>query len=137
MKTFKIVDIIDDAPTLEVHVSEIWKHCREGGCIQVLSPLEHHTARQRAWIKGVALPTLANWSGDSVEYWDLYLKKHCHGFDLLKRDTILTDNGTPLTRLTIVGVGKKNLTQYIEEIVSHCIEHDFPLGPPDPDLRRK
>jgi len=122
-------------PLLDKPWAELYSKCVVGGCIKVLTPLEYHTDRQRRWYKGPCLHGLSDWNGDSVEWWDLELKTKCFGHKLLKTETLLTANRTPLVRLTIVGVGKRNMTAYIEAILRHAIEHDLPVVPPDPDLR--
>ena len=77
-------------------------------------------------------------------WWDMELKRHCDGLKLLKKESLLTDNGTPLGRLTLVGVGKKNLTQFIENILDKNTDepfkakHKWPyIPPPDEELRKK
>ena len=42
-----------------------------------------------------------------------------------------------LDRLTTKGVGKRNMTNFIEEILSQAIHKGWPVSAPDSDLRRK
>ncbi len=137
MPTYQVKSIVDNQPTFEKPLNEILGDLKEGGAIVTLTPLEYHTDRQRRWYKGIALKGLSDWSGETTEWWDRELKKHCFGAELLKRETWLTEKGQPVSRLTIVGVGKKNLTAYIENILSKAIEMDWPITPPDPELRSK
>jgi len=135
MATYQVREIIDDQPTFDKPLQEILGDLKIGGAIKVLTPLEYHTTRQRAWYKGPCLNGLSDWTGDSREYWDRKLKATCDGDKLLKRDTFLDEGGKPCTRLTIVGVGKKNMTAFINRIIEEAITQDWQLTPPDPDLR--
>ena len=136
MATYQVIQIIDDEPTFERPLSEILAELKTGGAIKTLSPLEHHTDRQRRWYKGTCLKGLSDWNGDTPDEWDLRLKAECNGNELLKKETIYLGPGTSCVRLTIVGVGKQNLTAYIKNILSKAIEMDWPVSPPDPELRR-
>lgn len=129
------VKFIDNKPTFKKPLSEILAELQDGGALETLSPLEYHTKRQRDWYKGICLQGLSDWSGETREWWDRELKKHCHGAELLKRESWLSERGQPVSRLTIVGVGKKKMTAFIENILSKAIEMDWPVTPPDPDLR--
>lgn len=135
MATHPVVSMIDGQPTFDKPLGEILSGLKMGGAIMTLSPLEHHTDRQRRWYKGICLKGLADWNGDTVDEWDLRLKSLCNGNELLKKETIYLGPGTSCVRLTIVGVGKRNLTQFIENILSKSIEMDWPVTPPDPELR--
>jgi hypothetical protein len=108
-----------------------------GGALKVLTPLEFYTSRQRAWYRGVCLPGLSDWNGDSVIKWDDRLKKECHGKDLLNIEYWPLQDGTMLARLTIKKVGKRKMTQFIQEILDLAVEKKWPIVPPDPDLRKK
>jgi|GEM_PF-6072239 len=139
MSTYEIMEMIDGQPCFEEPLQDILATCKEGGALKVLSPLENHTDRQRRWYKGVALVELAK-NGDSVQWWDHELKKHCDGLALLKKEILLTDNGTPLGRLTIKGVGKRKMTAFINRILEVSMDKKLNLGwptipPPDPELR--
>jgi len=134
-KTFRIKDKIGLQPVLEVPITDVWAVCMAGGAIKVLSPVELHTDRQRRWYKGICLRSLSDWNGDTIGEWDLRLKALCGGNELLKKETIYIGKGQTCERLTIVGVSKKNMTQYIENILSLAIKEDWPVTPPDPELR--
>ena len=45
-------------------------------------------------------------------------------------------DGNMCIRLTIRGVGKKNMTAFIENILSKSIEMGWKIDPPDADLRK-
>ncbi len=136
MPEYQIINMIDGVPCFEKTLAEIWLDCKKGGAMKILSPLEYHTDRQRKWYKGVCLTGLSDWSGESKEWWDRELKKHCFGPELLKRETWLAENGQPVSRLTIIGVGKKDMTAFIENILSKAIEMEWPVTPPDEELRK-
>ena len=132
---FKVVDIINGFPTFEVPFNTILKSCKAGGAIKILEPLEYHTEQQRKWYKGPCLTGLSDWNGDTKDEWDLRLKALCNGNELLKKETILIGKNQTCTRLTIVGVSKKNLTQFIENILSLAVTKGWPVTPPDSELR--
>ncbi len=135
MSTYPVQLIIDNQPTFEKPVQEILAELKEGGALRTLSPLEYHTDRQRRWYKGICLRGLADWNGDTQDEWDLRLKALCNGNELLKKEKIYLGNNETCDRLTIVGVGKKNMTAYIENILSKAIEMDWPVTAPDEELR--
>jgi len=135
MSIYRVVEIINEQPTFEKPVEDILKDCKEGGAIKILNPVEYHTEQQRKWYRGVCLKQLSDWSGDTPDEWDLKLKALCNGNELLKKETIYLSEGKTCQRLTIKGVGKKNLTQFIENILSLAVTMDWPVPPPDPELR--
>lgn len=124
-------------PQFKKTYGDIMMEVKPGGALQVLTPLEYHTHRQRAWYRGICLPGLSDWNGDSVVKWDERLKKECHGKDLLKVEYWPLQDGTMLARLTIKNVGKRNMTQFIQEILNMALEKKWPITPPNPDLRKK
>lgn len=148
MPTYR-VEIMDGQPAFCKPLSDILSELEHGGALRVLSPLEYHTDQQRRWYKGVCLRGLAEWNGDTPYEWDGRLKNLC-GHGLLKEEWASTGRGQSLVvdgvessiryeiikRLTIVGVGKRNMTAFIEEILSKAIEMEWPVTPPDPELRR-
>jgi hypothetical protein len=133
MATYQVIDIVNDEPTFETPLAEILSKLKRKGAIKTLSPLEYHTDQQRKWYKGVCLTGLHDWNGDTKDEWDLRLKAECNGNELLKKETITLGPGTTCVRLTIIGVGKKNMTQFIENILSKALEMDWPVTPPDED----
>ncbi len=133
-KMYPVVSICDGQPTFEVELSLILAECEQGGAIKVLSPTEFHTDRQRRWYRGICLKGLSDWNGDTVEEWDARLKALC-GAGLLKKEVVPFSNGMTIQRLTIVGVGKKNMTAFIENILSKAIEMEWCVTPPDESLR--
>jgi len=135
MATYKVIRIVDGQPTFAVRLSEILTQLEVGGALKVLSPLEYHTDQQRKWYKGVCLKGLSEWSGETPEEWDLRLKALCGGDELLHKETLHLGPGISLSRQTIVGVGKRNMTAFIENILSRAITMDWPVTPPDPELR--
>lgn len=135
MATYKVV-LVDGQPTFSKPLAEILAEIEHGGAIKILTPLAYHTDQQRKWYRGICLKGLSDWSGDTCNEWDLRLKAACGG-DLLKQETIYLGQGGSIQRQTIVGVGKKNMTDYIENILSKAIEMDWPVTPPESELRSK
>lgn len=129
--------IVEGLPTFEVPLEDILRQVKLGGALRVLTPLEYHTDRQRRWYKGVALPWLVKHdeNRESTACWDREVKRLCDGLNLLKVQYILLDDGTVVARLTIVDVGKKNMTQFINEILAKSVELNWGLAPPDEELR--
>ncbi len=136
MPTYQVRSVIDGEPTFKKPLNEILADLKMGGALKTLSPLEYHTDQQRKWYKGVCLRGLSDWSGDTPDEWDLRLKALCNGNELLKKELIQFADSKFCTRLTIVGVGKKNLTAFIENVLSKAIEMDWPVTAPDPELRK-
>ena len=131
----EVKNIIDDQPCFEIPLDEILATLRMGGALEVLSPVKYHTARQRRWYKGVAIVKLHLWNGDTMLEWDKRLKDECGGAELLKREKWLDEDGVEKMRFTTVGVGKKNFTQFIQNILSTSIKKKWPCPAPNPDLR--
>ena len=143
MKTYPVISTINGEPTFEKPLQAILCELERGGAIRLLSPLEHHTARQRAWYKGVVLPHMVknDENGETVGWWDQEIKKECNGLALLKKEIFFIDDGTGgrigVGRLTIKGVGKRNMAAFIEEILSKSLSKGWNISPPDEDLRSK
>ena len=140
-KIYKVVDVLDGCPTFEVPISEILSQLKRGGALKILDPLEYHTDRQRKWYKGVCLRQLAanDPNGEPESWWDTEVKRHCDGLGLLKKEIFFVEdalgNRLGVGRLTIKDVGKRNMTQFIENILSVAIERGWPVSPPDENLR--
>lgn len=140
---FRIVNIIDGLPTFEVPVNKIWEQCQIGGSIEVKDPIKYITDRQRRWYKGICLPTLSknDENAETVAWWDTEVKKTCNGLEYLKKEIFFLDiyggGRFPIGRLTTSGVGVRNMTKFIEEILSKSVEKGWPVSPPDPELRSK
>ena len=130
------VKIVERQPTFRIPLAEILATLEHGGAIKTLTPLEHHTDRQRRWYRGVCLAGLADWSGDTIEEWDGRLKGLCGG-GLLKKEPLYVSPGVTVSRLSIAGVGKRKMTQFIENILSAAITNEWPVTPPDHELRSR
>lgn len=141
MPTHQVQSIINGQPAFEKPLDVILGELEVGGAIKTLSPLEHHTDRQRRWYKGVCLRDLVknDENGETVGWWDTEVKKKCNGLALLKKEVFFIDDGAGgrvgVGRLTIKGVGKRNMTLFIEEILSKSMSEGWDIGPPDSDLR--
>lgn len=136
MSEHKVIDIIDGQPAFERSIDTILSECKKGGAIKILSPLEYHTERQQRWYKGVCLKGLSDWNGETKSEWDLRLKAQCGGNELLKKERIYLASNQFLLRLTIKGVPKRKMTEFIENILSKAITEGWPVSPPDPELRK-
>lgn len=140
MPTHEVKDKIDDEPTFEKPLKEILAELQVGGALKTFTPLEHHTDRQRRWYKGICLRDLVknDENGETKGWWDTEVKKKCDGLSLLKKEIFFIDDSAGgrigVGRLTIKGVGKKNMTLFIEEILSKSMSNGWDIGPPDPDL---
>lgn len=138
-KEYQVKQIIDGLPTFEVPLDEILRTLKLGGAIKTLSPTEYITERQRRWYKGVCLRDLVknDENGETMEWWDREVKSKCGGLKYLKKEIFVLENGQAIGRLTTKGVGKKNMTNFIEEILSKAMQYGWPVSPPDADLRKK
>ena len=138
MPTHPIVSIIDGQPCFEKTLDEIFLDCKKGGAIKILSPLEFITDRQRRWFKGIALRDLVknDENGETMGWWDTEVKKKCNGLALLKIEYIVLEDGSVVSRLTTKGVGKRKMSQFIEEILSKRAELGWEVSEPDPELRK-
>lgn len=145
MPTHEVQSIIDGEPTFEKPLKEILAELTVGGALETLSPLKYITERQRRWYKGICLRDLVknDENGETKAWWDIEVKSKCNGLAYLKKEGLevelkFGDEVTRVTigRLTTKGVGKKNMTLFIEEILSKSMERGWNIGPPDPDLRK-
>ena len=136
MKQHPVMSMIDGLPTFKEPLTEILNELKVGGSLCIMDPLEAHTARQRAWYKGICLPPLAE-NGDNTFWWDHRLKSECNGLELLNIETLSLVDGSIVGRLTTKGVSKSRMTQFIESILTWSQKNDWPVLPPDEDLRRK
>ncbi len=142
MPTHEVISMIDGLPTFKKHLKEILAELTVGGAIKTLTPLEHITDRQRRWYHGVCLRDLVrnDENGETKGWWDTELKRECNGLALLKKEIFFIDDGAGnrigVGRLTTKGVGKRNMTAYIEEILSQSMARGWNIGPPDKDLRK-
>lgn len=139
MSIHRVVNIIQGIPTFEneFEIDDILKELVMGGAIKVLTPLQYITDAQRRWYKGICLPGLVKHdeNGETTYWWDNEVKKKCDGLALLKKEIMFLDDGTPVGRLTTKGVGKKNMSLFIEEILSKRQELGWEVSAPDPELR--
>lgn len=140
MPTHQVKSIVNGMPTFEKPLSVLLGTLEVGGAMKLLSPLEYITDRQRRWYKGVCLRELAknDENGETEGWWDTEVKKLCNGLALLKKEIFFVDDGTGgrfgMGRLTTKNVGKRNMTQFIEEILSQSMSRGWDIGPPDPGL---
>jgi len=143
MATYEVIRVDDGQPIFEKPLGFILCDLRMGGAIKTLTPLEAITDRQRRWYKGIALPWLVknDENGEGLEWWDDEIKRVCNGLALLKKEIFFFESTggqkIPCGRLTTKGVGKRNMTLFIETILSKSMEKGWNIAPPDPDLRAK
>jgi hypothetical protein len=141
MATFPVQSIVDGQPTFEKPLDLILSDLKVGGAIRTLDPVEYITDRQRRWYKGVCLRDLAKHdeNGETAEWWDTEVKRLCGGLTYLKKEIFfiedITGGKVGVGRLTSKGVGKRNMTNFIEEILSQAMQRGWPVSEPDPDLR--
>ena len=144
MPTHEVISIIEGEPTFKKPLKEILAELKVGGALETKTALKHITDRQRRWYKGVCLRDLVknDQNSETKGWWDIEVKAKCKGLAYLKKEGLevelkLGEDITRVTigRLTTVGVGKKNMTAFIEEILSQSMVRGWNIGPPDPDLR--
>jgi hypothetical protein len=134
---YPVKTVFGKKPTFEKPIDEILAECKLEGAIQILSPLEFITDRQRKWYKGVCLPFLAkNDENQETEiWWDTEVKKLCGGLAYLKKEIFFLDDGQSVGRLTTKDVGKKKMIKFINEIIAKSVEKGWGLAAPDKELR--
>ena len=134
MPTYKVMDMIDGLPTFQEPLNSILAHCQKGGAIKVLSPLEHHTDQQRAWFKGVLLPSLAKETGDSVRHWETRIIMELFPHDVTY---VAVNNQVCPIVPSISQYGKNKMKTLIEESVDKCHDWGFSwVTLPDRELRK-
>lgn len=140
--TYEVIQMVDGQPCFEKPLDAILGELKAGGGIKLLDPVDYITDRQRRWYKGVCLPWLAKHdeNQESTYWWDDEVKRLCSGLALLKKDIYFMQGvdgqKIPIGRLTTSGVGKRNMTQFIEEILAKSVEMNWGIAPPDPELRK-
>ncbi len=142
MSIYRVTQIVNDQTCFAVPLQSILSELGAGWAIKTLTPLEYITDRQRRWYKGVCLPHLVknDENGETDGWWDDEVKRECKGLALLKKEIYFYSDPIGgkigIGRLTTKGVGKKNMTLFIEEILSKSVEKGWGVSPPDPDLRK-
>ena len=144
MPTHEVKSMIDGEPTFEKPLKEILAELVIGGALETLSPLKYITDRQRRWYKGICLRDLVknDENGETMAWWDIEVKTKCNGLEYLKKEGLEVELklGHEITRVTIgrlttKNVGKKNMSLFIEEILSVSMVKGWNVSPPDPELR--
>ncbi|MCK4625044.1 MAG: hypothetical protein KAV00_07025 [Phycisphaerae bacterium] len=130
------VQIIDGQPTFPKPLSEILAEIEHGGAIQILSPLQYHTDRQRRWWKGVLLPALAKDTGESASIWEARLKLAVLPDDFAPE--YVTVNDRPYASVpSITKLGKKKMTALIDGAIDQLHSWGFTwVVSPDAELRK-
>ncbi len=128
---------IDGVPSFPKTLEEIAAEVQPNGALVVWDEEQLITYRQRNWYRGVCLKALSDWNGDTIDEWDDRLKAMC-GKNILPKEKIWINRDTILKRLSIKPASKRQMSRFIEQILSEAvtqgwIEH---FGPPDPELRR-
>ena len=145
MPTYEVKMITDDGPTFEKPLSEILSDLSMGGAIKTMTAVEYITDRQRRWYKGVCLRDLVKHdeNGETTAFWDEKVKRLCNGLAYLKKEGMVAEiqiggESTKISfgRLTTKGVGKRNMTAFIEEILSQAMQRGWPVSAPDAELRK-
>jgi hypothetical protein len=152
MPTYEVKSMINDQPSYEKPIPEILAEVKwmllagkHRGVFEFgnKSQAEYISDKQRKWYKGICLPWLAKHDDnrESTYWWDDEVKRLCSGLALLKPDIFFMQGvdgrKIPIGRLTTSGVGKRNMTQFIEEILAKSVEKGWGVAPPDSDLRSK
>jgi hypothetical protein len=148
MPTYPVKSIVDGQPTFETPLDAILGDLKAGGAIKTLTAAEYITERQRAWWKGILLPSLAKHTGDSIEYWETRLKLAVLPEEFQPYYVPMGKQVFPVVP-SITKLSKKKMTLLIEGSVGHLHdEQQYLRGNtrygdeflwvtlPDPELRR-
>lgn len=103
--------------------------------IKVMNEDEWMTDRQRRWYRGICLKGLSDWNGDTVDEWDYRLKVEC-GSEIFTMLKFQYEDMKYWRPESITTKSKKQITEFIENILSTAITMEWPVYPPDPDLRK-
>lgn len=103
--------------------------------IKVMNEDEWMTDRQRRWFKGVCCKGLSEWNGETLDEWSDRLKGEC-GSEIFKLIDYEIAGIKRFRFESITTKSKKQMTEFIENILSKSITMDWPVYPPDPDLRK-
>ena len=142
MPTYQVQSMVDNQPTFPVPLDEILGTLVAGGALQTLTPLEYITDRQRRWYKGIAIPHMVknDENGETLGWWDDEIKRQCKGLAFLKKEIYFMEDSLggkiPVGRLSTKGVGKKNMTNFIEEILSVSMVKGWGIAAPDSEVRK-
>ena len=135
--THPVKSMIDSQPTFSKPLTEILAELEVGGALKTLTPLEHHTAQQRRWWKGVLLPALSEANGDAKPVWEIRLKLAVLP-DVFCEHWLMVD-GHPFAAIASINtLSKKKMSELIEGSVAILRDKwgfDW-VTPPDKELRR-
>ena len=142
MPIYKIISTKGGCPVFDVPPKH-WQDCKKDGGVKILSPTQFITDQQRRWYKGVCLRDLVKWDGqradgqgETIGWWDKKVKTECNGLMFLKKEVHDFGDGFMIGRLTTKGVGVRNMTNFIEDILSKSMTLGWPVIPPDAELRK-
>ena len=139
MNYLKCTGLADGQPCFNGPLDGFIADMRPGDVLKRLSADEYITDRQRAWWKGVLLPSLAKDTGDSREYWETRLKL-----------AVMPDEFTPVfvpylkqvfpVVPSITKLGKRKMMELIDGSIAHLRDgydgqFQWVTGP-DPSLRK-
>lgn len=115
----KCVSIINDQPLFDGKLDDLLDECVPGSALQVLNPDKYISYQQIKWWKGVLLPALSKDSGDSVEYWETFLKTQVMPDDFTPFYVPIGKQVFPVIP-SITKLGIKKMNQMIEGSVAYC-----------------
>ena len=124
-------------PVVEIlkEVKKALLSCKLGGAlkVEVLTPAEYITERQRKWFKGILLPALSESTGDSKRWWEIRLISTIFPQDLTY---FALNKQVHVVIPSISSFGKKKMSTLIDESVPWCHEWGQTwVTYPDPELR--
>ncbi len=136
MKLVKCTAIIGGRPVLDTPLEEAIQGLEIGGAIQILSPSDYISARQRAWWKGILLPALRKDTGESVSVWETRLKLAVMPDEF--QPTAVVVCGKPYLHVpSIKDLSVKKMNQLIEGAVDYLRSIGFDwVTLPDSELRK-
>lgn len=109
-KLYPVKTIVDGQRCFEKTLEEIAAEVPPNGALQVLTPKQYTTTQQRAWWKGILLPALHAYTGNTVIYWENKLKLKVMPIEFKPRGYMYEGEAFAyIPSITILSMTKMNL----------------------------
>ena len=107
---YPVKSIVDGQRCFEIPITEIGNKVPRGGALKILSPAKYISDRQIKWWKGVLLPALEAYTGNTVIYWENKLKLNVMPIEFKPRAYMYEGEAFAyIPSITILSIKKMNL----------------------------